>query len=172
MKYYISDTHFWHTNIINMCGRPYYDINIMHEQLIKNWNDTVKPSDEVYFLGDFSFKCSQDKATYLLKQLNGKKYFIKGNHDKTNWLVSIKEQGLIEWFKDYAEINDDNRMVILSHYPIHSWNGLYHGSYHLYGHVHNRTVNNEIWQRNRYNVSVEAINYKPVTLNDLINGNY
>ena len=32
----------------------------------------------------------------ILKQLNGIKYFIKGNHDKPQWLNQMKEQGLIK----------------------------------------------------------------------------
>ena len=172
MIYYVSDLHLHHLSIINMCGRPFDNIEEMNNILINNWNDTVSNNDIVYFLGDFAYKCNQQKATELLKQLNGKKYFIKGNHDKETWLNKIKEEHLIEDWFNYKEINDNNRMVILCHYPIHSWNGLYHGSYHLYGHVHNRTVSNNEWQYRRYNVSAEAINYKPVTLDDLIGGNY
>ena len=172
MIYYISDLHLNHANIINMCGRPFADVDLMNQILIDNWNTTITNKDIVYFLGDFAFKCNQEQATNLLRQLNGKKYFIKGNHDKTTWLNRIKEEKLIEGWFDYKEINDNGRMVILCHYPLHSWNGLYRGSYHLYGHVHNLTVENNEWQYRRYNVSVEAINYTPVTLDDLINGNY
>ena len=170
MIYYISDTHFFHSNIINLCNRPFKDVNEMNEKLIENWNKRVKKTDDVYFLGDFSFKCDQKSATELLKRLHGRKFFIKGNHDKENWLKSIQEQGLIEWYKDYADINDAGRRVILCHYPIHSWDGSYHGSYHLYGHVHNNTVENSTWQKNRYNVSCEVTNYYPITLTDLIMG--
>ena len=134
-----------------------------------NWNNKVTNKDDVvYFLGDFSLKCNQEQASNLLKQLNGKKYFIKGNHDKRTWLDKIKREGLIEDWYDYKEINDSGRMVILCHYPLHSWNGLYHGSYHLYGHVHNQTVHNDDWQNNRYNVSCEVLNYIPKTLDEII----
>lgn len=168
MIYYISDTHFYHSNIINLANRPFKDIDLMKQVLIDNWNTTVTNNDTVYFLGDFSFKCNQQTSIELLKQLNGKKYFIKGNHDKENWLNKIKEQGLIEDWYSYKEINDNNRMVILCHYPLHSWNGLYHGSYHLYGHVHQNTVENEDWQKNRFNVSCEVLDYTPRTLDQLI----
>ena len=168
MIYYISDLHLQHFNIINMCNRPFQSVEEMNKALIDNWNKVVKDNDDVYFLGDFSFKCNQQRATEFLKQLKGRKFFIKGNHDKNTWLQSIKEQGLIEWYKDYAEINDAGRMVILCHYPLHSWNGLYRGSYHLYGHVHNLTVENIDWQKNRFNVSCEVTNYYPITLTDLI----
>lgn len=168
MIYYISDLHFYHSNIIKMCNRPFIDVDLMNQIIIDNWNITITNNDIIYFLGDFAYKCNQEQATNFLKQLNGEKYFIKGNHDKTTWLNKIKEQKLIEDWYDYKEINDNGRMVILCHYPIYSWNGLYHGSYHLYGHVHEKTVTNADWQKNRFNVSCEVLDYTPKTLDQLI----
>ena len=46
-----------------------------------------------------------------------------------------------------------------------SGNGFYVGSYHLHGHIHNTTVTHI---DRRYNVSVDVINYTPVTLDELI----
>lgn len=168
MKYYISDLHFGHKSIITMCNRPFTDIDLMEQMLIDNWNTTIVNNDEVYFLGDFAYKCNQNKAIEILKKLNGRKYFIRGNHDKIAWLNKVKELGLIENWSDYKEINDNNRMVILCHYPLHSWNGMYRGSYHLYGHVHQNTVENLEWQKNRYNVSCEVLDYTPKTLDEII----
>lgn len=168
MIYYISDLHFYHTNILKMCNRPFENIEEMNDKLIENWNKKVGEEDTIYFLGDFSFKSNQNKANEILKQLNGKKYFIKGNHDKSTWLQKIKELGLIEDYFDYKEIEDNGRRVILCHYPLHSWNALYRGSYHLYGHVHDKTVENEDWQKNRFNVSCEVLGYEPKTLDEII----
>lgn len=172
MIYYISDLHFYHSNIIKMCNRPFHDVDVMNQILIDNWNTTVTNSDTVYFLGDFSFKCNQNQADKILEQLNGKKYFIKGNHDKETWLNRVKEKHLIEDWFDYKDIDDSGRRVILCHYPIHSWNGLYRGGYHLYGHVHNNTVDNQEWQKNRFNVSCEVLDYTPKTLDQLIEERY
>ena len=168
MIYYISDLHFYHSNIIKMCQRPAANVKMMNESLINYWNRTVTNDDTVYFLGDFSFKCSQNQADKILEQLNGKKYFIKGNHDKETWLNRIKEKHLIEDWFDYKDINDNGRRVILCHYPLHSWNGMHRGSYHLYGHVHKKTVANAEWQKNRFNVSCEVLYYTPKTLDQLI----
>jgi calcineurin-like phosphoesterase family protein len=47
----------------------------MDEVLIKNWNDTVTPQDEVYILGDFTLRSAEEAHKYLTR-LNGRKYFI------------------------------------------------------------------------------------------------
>jgi len=39
-------------------------------------------NDEIYVLGDFLYKGDGRKADELLSRLKGKKYLIKGNHEK------------------------------------------------------------------------------------------
>lgn len=52
-KWFISDTHFSHNNIIRYTGRPFQSVDEMNEKLIENWNALVEPQDIVFFLGDF-----------------------------------------------------------------------------------------------------------------------
>jgi calcineurin-like phosphoesterase family protein len=52
-KWFISDTHFSHANIIRYTGRPFQSVNEMDERLIENWNALIAPEDIVFFLGDF-----------------------------------------------------------------------------------------------------------------------
>lgn len=79
MKYFTSDWHFGHRNVINYCNRPYADVDTMTKALIQLWNDTIKPEDTVYFLGDFSLNAKWSKA--ITPQLNGHKIMVPGNHD-------------------------------------------------------------------------------------------
>jgi calcineurin-like phosphoesterase family protein len=64
---------------------------------------------------------------------------ITGNHDTVFLRDKQLDSSLFEWIKPYAELHDNNRRVVLSHYPIICYNGQYHGNtaYMLYGHVHN-----------------------------------
>ncbi len=51
-KWFISDTHFSHANIIPYCKRPFKTVT-ENKLLIENWNSHVNPDDTVIFLGDF-----------------------------------------------------------------------------------------------------------------------
>ena len=81
--FFTSDTHFYHANIINFCGRPFKNVEVMNETLIANWNSVVGPDDIVFHLGDFCLGGSAE-WTNILNRLNGKIYLIVGNHDIKN----------------------------------------------------------------------------------------
>lgn len=79
-KWFISDTHFPHNNIIHYTGRPFQSVDEMNAKLIENWNALVEPQDTVFFLGDFGLGTT-DFLANLCSQLNGNKICIRGNHD-------------------------------------------------------------------------------------------
>lgn len=162
MKFYTSDLHLCHKNIIKLCKRPFDNVEDMNSLIIHNWNKTVNSDDEVYILGDFIFGDGKEANKYLSK-LNGIKYLILGNHDKFVNDNSF-DRSLFKWIKQYAVIKDANVDVVLFHYPILDWDKKYHGSIHLYGHVHN---NNEFNIDNAFNVGVDVNNFKPVTIKNL-----
>lgn len=135
MKFFTSDNHFFHKNI-NKLQRDtrggYNTLEELHKAMADVWNSTVSPEDEVYMLGDFSFAkwCLTES---VLEKLNGIKTIILGNHD--HWVTKYS----YSYFKEithYKEITIDKKKVVLFHYPIVEWNGMHHGSFHLYGHVH------------------------------------
>ena len=81
MIYFISDTHFHHSNIIKYCNIPFKDINEMNETIISNWNSIITKDDVLYHLGDFCLS-NDDEIKNIFNRLNGNKILIRGNHDR------------------------------------------------------------------------------------------
>lgn len=81
-RYFWSDPHFFHANILRYCDRPFKDINEQESVLIKNYNSVVKPEDVCYWLGDAGFFRQPDQLGRILGRLNGTKILILGNHDE------------------------------------------------------------------------------------------
>ena len=84
--------------------------------MIENWNSVVKPGDDVYELGDFAF-ATEDQILNILNRLNGNIHLIFGNHDK-QIKKSQKIRDKYKWCKDYYELNIDNQMICMMHYPL------------------------------------------------------
>lgn len=171
MIYFTSDLHFYHPNIINYCGRPFENYEHMHRTLIRNWNNTVGTQDSVYILGDFMIKGNAMQANQLLKNLNGEKYMIRGNHD---CFIDMKgfDVRLIKWIKYYYKLCYKNYKFVLFHYPILNWEDMHDGSIHLYGHIHNKHICfkdvPKEYENFSYNVGVDCNNYLPVSIEQII----
>lgn len=134
MNYYISDLHFNHKNILKFDNRPWNNVEDMDKAMIFNWNETVNEDDTVYILGDFVWKTG--KVADYCKQLKGHKILILGNHDS----LTGPDKRFFDGIYDYLEIKDNGFTVIMSHYPMLSYNKDYlDTSVHLFGHVHNNT---------------------------------
>ncbi|WP_347253859.1 metallophosphoesterase [Leminorella grimontii] len=173
MIYFTSDTHFCHSNIINLCGRPFESVRHMNDTLIHNWNALVTERDEIYILGDFLFRGTGQDANQILRRLNGKKYLIRGNHDK--FLDDPEfDTSMFEWVKDYYELDYQKQKIVMFHYPILEWQGYFRDAIHLYGHVHNSGKDPE--QRKRLsalgpraiNVGVDVNRFFPVSINAVL----
>lgn len=140
MRFYIADLHFFHKNVIAFDRRKFASVEDMNDFLIKQWNAKVRKNDEVVVLGDFSFGDYKETCK-ILRQLNGKIFLLKGNHDR--FIEKGKTLPKIQWIKDYAEMNDCGKKVILSHYPIMFYNKAYNQvngkdiTFMLCGHIHN-----------------------------------
>lgn len=142
MRYYIADLHFFHENMNHsMDHRGFGSVEEMNEYMIRKWNGKVRKKDEVVILGDLSWG-NVEQTNELLAGLNGKLYLITGNHDRFVTRSGFRTERFV-WIKPYAEISDNNRKVVLCHYPVMCYNGQYRldksgnsKTYMLYGHVH------------------------------------
>lgn len=143
MRYYISDLHFCHERLNNqMDHRGFLNADEMNAFMIHQWNRRVRDKDEVVVIGDLSLG-SGEETNVILRQLKGRICLVEGNHD--SYLKDSRfDRERLEWVKPYAELRDNKRKVVLSHYPMICYNGQYRRdeagrprTYMLYGHVHN-----------------------------------
>ena len=165
--FFTSDTHFYHDNIINFCGRPFKNVEVMNETLIANWNSVVGPDDIVFHLGDFCLGGSAE-WTNILNRLNGKIYLIVGNHDIKNL-----RQGYYSRFEHIAmqmHIEVGTQKIYLNHCPFLCYGGAYRDTWQLFGHVHTSKQNTGIDAPRlhmlfptQYDVGVDNNNYTPVS---------
>ena len=157
----ISDTHFGHKNIINYADRPFKTVEEMDKAMIDKWNSIVSPADQVIFLGDFAL-ANGSKIENYEKQLNGSISIILGNHDRKfepRWWLDAGFQEVSSHPVVYKDF------FILSHEPI-EWVTERLPVLNIHGHVHEKTAYN--LANHHYNVSVEALNYAPMRLADIV----
>lgn len=165
--YVISDTHWFHKNIIKYCSRDMNHDNIM----IDRWKKAVSADDYVLHLGDLVFTrdewLTESFFTDISPSLPGRKFLILGNHDKTGPWLERYEQGGWNVIKPFM-MRYKGYDVSFDHYPTES--GMIHpGSKQIrvHGHIHNNGYNHfrekhrEMQRYGNVNVSVEAIDYTP-----------
>ena len=118
MIYYTADTHFGHANVIEMCERPYPDVDAMNEAMIAAWNERVHGNDTVYIIGDMFFRCADPES--ILRRLKGKKRLIVGNHDGS-WMGKVDLSRYFLSVDNFFEISDGAHGLTLCHYPMLTW---------------------------------------------------
>ena len=169
MKTYItSDLHFGHTSIMKFCPvtreRFKNDVDYMTEAMIIEWNEIVEPGDLVYILGDVAF-CNAQKATQIMRRLNGTKILIEGNHDKKA-LHDPSFRGCFSEVHKYLDINYNGTMVVMFHYPIAEWDQMHRGSVHFHGHLHGNTSSLEKYRA--LDVGIDSTGWIMLEMEDAI----
>lgn len=194
-RFFTSDTHFGHANIIKYCERPFKDYTHMDRVIIDNWNSVVGDTDVVYHLGDLALGPS-DRWDEILKSLNGYKVFVVGNHDRI--FAGEKERQRAKWDEKYHEwfdevfdnyeglVLEDGTTVNLSHFPYeadHMDEARYmefrlvdKGVPLVHGHTHAEFVKHGMDARvsfskagtRQVHVGMDAWDYKPVSESDVI----
>lgn len=180
LTFFTSDTHWGHKRIIELCKRPFKDVEEMNNSLIENWNKVVPKNGIVFHLGDFAFGGSE-LWNKVLDQLNGKIYLILGNHDRGNLRENYIKK--FELVTPQMQIEIEGRSVYLNHYPFlcygGSWKSSEQATFQLFGHTHsgpNCTGLDcdrlSVLFPYQYDVGVDNNNYTPISwqqVKDVIN---
>ena len=175
--WFISDTHWFHQAILNLCNRPFSSIQEHDQKLIDNWNSVVGLDDTVFHLGDFCFGGSQ-KWKEIRDQLNGHIILIRGNHDDKS--MSGVMESLFDYVSYQMKIIVDGRTVYLNHFPFLTfarWKpDVYHDSvtFALSGHTHIRKDDTGFDSKflsnylpTQYDVGVDLNNYTPISWEEI-----
>lgn len=160
----MADWHFGHQNILAYCRRPWRTTDKMDHDLVKLHNSVVKPKDTVYVLGDVTLR-GPDKKDWLRKilgRMNGTKILIFGNHDNWHWqhYLDVGFQSCHTFF----ELHHVGGMIHLCHDPARAQDK---SKLWICGHLHNTAFNAP---SHIAIVSVELTEYKPVPIENIVNG--
>ena len=180
-----SDTHFnhaclhWPNPLWKMRG--FSSIEEHNEGLINRWNSVCNNQTTFFHLGDFIF--GLDSKTHfksIINRLNFKTMYIMSGNHFSGWKHVFEEQKSNVWdvtdckrvvfVPNYIEANVNGQLLIMSHYPILSFNGQSKNSICLYGHVHRNLLKNPIGalyaEARTHEVTVENCP-SPINMKDL-----
>jgi calcineurin-like phosphoesterase family protein len=157
--YVMSDLHLGHSDLIKYCARPFaaWDGSEMDKVLIGNWNNTVKPEDHVFFLGDLSYNGKRALVRNYITCLDGRISCIRGNHDDNMTNAADHQILVYRGIRFYLVHNPRNAPDNFRGWVIH-------------GHAHNSNLQKYPFidfENRRINVSAEVIGYRPISLSSI-----
>lgn len=181
MRWFTSDQHFGHANIIRYCDRPFDSTDDMDSDIVERYNGLVAADDDVWWLGDVAMGDAQQTLRNVAR-CNGVKRLVVGNHDRVFHRPQSNRRPESEWDALYREVGfasiehtpssitlANGLSVVMCHFP---YRGDSHdedrfdalrpadqGRWLLHGHVH------EKWrqQGRQINVGVDAWGGQPVS---------
>lgn len=152
--FFTSDSHYNHTNICRGVSswteldhtRDFNIVTEMNSALIESINESIKEDDILFHMGDWSFGGYNSIAEFR-NQIKCKNiHLLLGNHDHH---IENDKEGICQLFasvNNYMKLEltiyEPNlskpikQILILSHYPIASWQDMNKGVIHLHGHTH------------------------------------
>jgi calcineurin-like phosphoesterase family protein len=150
MRFFVSDPHFSHGNIIRFERDQFSSIEEHDGFLVgmfEKWASKCKPGDEFFVLGDWG---SLDYL-WVMDGFPCKKVFVYGNHDRNEdearFAEHFDEVHLYPYFLS-------NKLVV-SHYPV----AVYRDTCNVHGHTHRSKLVDD----NHVCASMDVIGYTPVT---------
>jgi calcineurin-like phosphoesterase family protein len=136
-------------------SRGFTSVGEHDAELNERWNKKISSSSIVFHLGDFVFGSDTiDRFKTLCNILNfDTLYIMPGNHcsgwkqvfeaQKQN-IWNIDRNKRVIFIPNYLEAVINGQPIVLSHYPLVSFNGQARGSWMLHGHCHAKLYLSEI----------------------------
>ena len=167
-----SDWHFGHDRDFIWKPRKFNSVWEMNETIIHNYNQVVRPNDDVYVLGDLMLGDNKLGLDYI-KRLKGNIHIIRGNHD-TNTRIDLYNTcyNIVE-ITEGQFFNYKNYHFYFSHFPCLVGNyddtkDLHKGFINLCGHTHTDNSFAD-WSKGRiFHCEVDTNNCYPWNIDDII----
>jgi calcineurin-like phosphoesterase family protein len=182
--WFTADTHFGHGNIIKYCQRPFLSAEELasvrtdprgklrlsaetvrrhDDALLAAINERVDEHDTLWILGDFCWGGIDEAHHYRSRIRCRNVHLVWGNHDHRSIRPLFGEAIEQGWVR--VEGTD----IWVNHYPMRTWNKSFHGSWHLYGHVHGRLQREDAANPATLvkDVGVDACGYRPWSFEEL-----
>jgi calcineurin-like phosphoesterase family protein len=201
--YWISDTHFSDARKAIRDKRPkplkyIYPENMPKEEkraeeirqhakfaddyMVKQWNETVRPIDTVWVVGDFGAHSSEEEAREFMERLNGDIRLIEGGHDLINNKMKINRdtynknifktvdpQALINYTMpdgtQQSFVARHNHDIYNEHADNANWHGKDQGNVLVYGHTHG--YHDDRPHENSLDIGSQINDFKPMTVQDI-----
>lgn len=174
-RWYCSDHHIGHSNIIRFSNRPFANVREMDEKLLEFHNMFVRPEDHVSFLGDVTLRRGGrvDREWFVkeMKRYNGHKRLFLGNHDH----LPIRTYLDAGFEKVYATWRSQES-ILWSHIPVHP-KSMSSAIANVHGHTHTQPdyepvlyvdpVTQKIKCKPYINICVEQTDYHPISLEEI-----
>lgn len=142
MRYYISDLHFGHENILKFERTEFPSIQAHDDYIVYMINSIVKETDELMILGDVG---NLDQVS----RIKCRKYLLLGNHDTANMKKYLAYFAEVYTRPYYLKDN-----ILLSHIP----HPVTEDVLNVHGHLHG----SRLASRNHLNLSAHIIGYRPL----------
>lgn len=146
MRYFTSDPHFGHKNVIVFERTRFktpeeHDVYLLQQYM--SWAKKLKKDDELYVLGDWG----DTFYLWIMTQFKCKTIFVYGNHDKQ------ADKPLFA--KAFDEVHEypiwlSNKLVV-SHIPVAVWED----TVNIHGHLHGSVLDSN----NYINCSIHVADY-------------
>lgn len=169
MIYFSSDLHFCHNQPFVYEPRGFKSVYEMNEAIVKNFNEVISQTDDLYILGDLMLNDNKT-GMKLVRRLPGNIHILLGNHDSPSRVELYKQEPRIT-VEGYATILKYGKYnFYLCHYPTTTTNfdldkPLKVRLLTLAGHTHRKNLFEPCGS---YNVALDAHNNYPVSIDTII----
>jgi len=103
VRYFTSDTHFGHRNILAYCDRPYLDVDNMNADLVDRAAAKLADGGELWHLGDVALG-NLDSTLAHLGRIPADVTLVAGNHDRCHPCNGARSARFVDIYRERCRL--------------------------------------------------------------------